>query len=173
MISVEEARRIVMARIPYGEVSVVPLTNAMGGYAAVEVLAPHDHPLFDMSAVDGYAFAHDERVKEWAVVASIAAGEAYHGTVLLGSCVRIFTGAMLPRGTDTVVMQEKTRLDNGMLVILDEGIIRGANVRLPGSEMQQGGLAFKANSILSAGAIGFLAVTSLWSAFWRLPAFPC
>lgn len=157
MISVEEARRIVMARIPYGEVSVVPLTNAMGGYAAVEVLAPHDHPLFDMSAVDGYAFAHDERVKEWAVVASIAAGEAYHGTVLLGSCVRIFTGAMLPRGTDTVVMQEFVQTRAGRITHVDPKLTRESNVRRRAEQINQGDPILRQGTRIGPAVIGLLA----------------
>jgi molybdopterin molybdotransferase len=71
--------------------------------------------------------------------------------------MRIFTGAPLPANADTVVMQEKTNVNNGMLTILDANISRGANVRLPGSEIREGALALRANSVLKPGAIGFLA----------------
>ncbi|RZJ47085.1 MAG: molybdopterin molybdenumtransferase MoeA, partial [Chryseobacterium sp.] len=74
-----------------------------------------------------------------------------------GEATRIFTGAPLPENADTVVMQEKIRLENELLVVEDENLLEGMNVRPKGAEVKKGEVAMKKETYLSAAAIGFLA----------------
>jgi molybdopterin molybdotransferase len=87
----------------------------------------------------------------------MAAGSSETFILSPGNAVRIFTGAPVPTGADTVVMQEKTKIENEQLVIDDENIIQGSNVRLEGSEIKTGDLAIAKDSLLMPAAIGFLA----------------
>ena len=109
MISVEEAKALFMSKVPLQPAEVMPLRS--GCYAAKDVHAPLDHPLFDCSAVDGYAFAFDADLKEWSVVGEVPAGKVFTGELKRGECVRIFTGAMVPASADTAVMQEFVQRD--------------------------------------------------------------
>ena len=161
MISVEEARRIIMAHVPLKAPDTVSLADAFGAWSATDVFAPHDHPLFDMSAVDGYAFAFDPGVKEWTIDGTIAAGSSHVGQVRPGGCVRIFTGAMLPPGTDTVVMQEFVTVKGGRIMHGDDRLTRGANVRRKAEQVKQGEQMLPAGSLITPAVIGGLASVGL------------
>ncbi|MGB8195117.1 MAG: gephyrin-like molybdotransferase Glp, partial [Chitinophagaceae bacterium] len=135
------------------------LSLAAGKVLAEDIYSPIDIPAFDQSSMDGYAFSF----KDWKlnqsleVKGEIAAGSNPSAILLAGSAVRIFTGAAVPHGADTVVMQEKAKLQNDHLIIDDENIVRGANVRARGSEIKTGDLALAQDSLLTPAAIGFLA----------------
>jgi molybdopterin molybdotransferase len=108
--------------------------------------------------MDGYAF----RFNEWngetlSIAGEVQAGAASEISIALKNAVRIFTGAPLPSRLDTVVMQEKAVVKDGMLQIIDEDIKRGTNVRTKGSEMAKGSLALEKGILLTPGAIGFIA----------------
>lgn len=157
MISVNEARARLLAHTPRMPVAERPLMDALLHHAAVDVLAPHDHPLFDMSAMDGYAFAFDPGVTAWRVVGAVAAGDTFPRPLARGECVRIFTGAMLPPGADTVVMQERTRVEGGMMGHTDDRLRAGGNVRRRGEQLQRGDLVVPAGALLGASTVGLLA----------------
>jgi len=135
------------------------LSLAGGKVLAEDVYSTIDVPGFDQSSMDGYAFSF----KEWKsnqlleVKGEIAAGNIAIAALPPGCAVRIFTGAAVPPGADTVVMQEKTKIENDHLLIDDEAIIPGLNVRIRGAEIKAGELAVAKNSLLTPAAIGFLA----------------
>ncbi|MGV3638797.1 MAG: gephyrin-like molybdotransferase Glp [Flavobacteriales bacterium] len=157
MISVQEAIRRVMAQVPDAPVEEVRLADAGGAFLAADVSAPHDHPLFDMSAVDGYAFRFDPAITRRTVVAHAPAGSVQPADCAPGCCVRIFTGAMLPPGTDTVVMQEFTTRDDDAMVHADAKLVRGANVRRQADQVKQGEIILRQGDRLTPAAIGLLA----------------
>lgn len=157
MITVEEARRIVMAQVPCTEPDTVPLSEALNAFVAMEVRAPFDHPLFDMSAVDGYAFAFDPKVTHWSIERTISAGEAPAGRVGSTGCARIFTGAMLPPGTDSVVMQEFVTVQEGVMTHTDEHLVRGSNVRRKAEQVKQGEVILQPGALVTPAVIGGLA----------------
>ena len=111
---------------------------------AADVIAPIDLPPFDNSAVDGYAVRHadlgaaDET--KLAIVDRLTAGRAAARAVGAGEAIRIFTGAPMPQGADTVFMQEDVRVD-GAAVIVPPGLKRGANRRLAGEDVARGAVA--------------------------------
>ncbi|MBK8340676.1 MAG: molybdopterin molybdotransferase MoeA [Flavobacteriales bacterium] len=155
MITVEEAKRILMEHVPSLAADTVT-TERASGFLMKDVVAPYDHPLFDMSAVDGYAFAFGS-VNEWNVVGEIAAGEVRNEALRPGECVRIFTGAMVPMGADTVVMQEFVTRTADRILHSDGRLKVGSNVRLKGEQVRQGQVILHAGERLNAAAKGLLA----------------
>ncbi len=159
MLSYSQARELVHASTQQGDTELLPLNLAHGRILAQEVLAPMDHPFFDQTAVDGYAFCFADLQAGSAlrVVDSIRAGDAGERRLVTGECSRIFTGAPLPPGADTTVMQEHTRREGDTLYILDQGLRLGGNVRRAGEQIKAGELALAQGSLLKPAAIGFLA----------------
>ena len=160
MISVNEAKQIVLSQASSLPAVRQSLQNAAGKVIAEDIYAPIDIPAYAQSSMDGYAFSFTDWNKNKSfltIEGEMAAGSAEQFTVSPGNAARIFTGAAVPAGADTVVMQEKTKIENGQLIITDEGIAKGTNIRLKGSEIKSGELALARNSLLSPPAIGFLA----------------
>ncbi|QQS71903.1 MAG: molybdopterin molybdotransferase MoeA [Flavobacteriales bacterium] len=157
MIDVKEAKRRLMANVLVMPTEAVPLLNALGRFAVNDVVAPFDHPLFDCSAMDGYAFRFSEEVKAWTVVGEVPAGDAFSRGLQAGECVRIFTGAMMPEGADTVVMQELAQRSGEAMTHTDVKLKRGGNVRCKGEQLRTGDVALLKGTPLDAPAIGLLA----------------
>ncbi len=157
MISVAEAKHIILNNVTELKALTVSLLQAAGKVLASDVYATVDIPSFPQSAMDGYAFAFDDLQKELTIDGEMAAGSSSTIEVAAGKAIRIFTGAPVPAGADTVVMQEKVKTENGVLIIEDEKLQRNSNVRAVGSEIKAGELALAKGSLLTAAAIGFLA----------------
>jgi molybdopterin molybdotransferase len=162
LMRVEQALAQVTARIPpVAETDRVPLADADGRVLAHAVAAPIDLPVFDNSAVDGFAVAHADLVPGAAtalpVVGRIAAGQTAEHDAARGTAVRIFTGAPMPAGTDTVFMQEDVRLLADGRVELPSGLARGANRRAAGEDIARGDAALAAGRRLEPRDIALLA----------------
>lgn len=145
MMSVDEAVAIIASRVkPVGETEAVALVDADGRILSHDVAAPLPLPPFMNSAVDGYALsgtdlpASGERA--FPVAGRVQAG-APAQPALPGQAVRIFTGAPMPDGTDTVFMQEDVRIDDAGNVVLPSGLKTGANVRPAGEDIPRGHVA--------------------------------
>jgi molybdopterin molybdotransferase len=152
MLSVDEAVGIIAAKVTaVQEIESVPLVAADGRILARDIAAPLALPPFTNSAVDGYAVHGGDlpRGKEKAlpVKGRVAAGRAAQA-VKPGEAVRIFTGAPMPAGTDTVFMQEDVRVDDTGDVVLPAGLKVGANVRPAGEDIPQGHVALNAGQRL-------------------------
>lgn len=131
--------------------------QAAGRILAVSVNAPYPIPLHRNAAVDGYAFAHEELTgKPMAVSNRIAAGALNPPTLLAGTAVRIFTGAPMPDGADTVAMQEDCTRD-GDQVLLPRGLKAGANCRQAGEDLQTGDLVVPKGHCLKPADLAALA----------------
>ena len=159
MITVEEANKIIQQEVKPLKPLPVLLIDAAGLVLATGVYAAFDIPAFPQSSMDGYAFSFSGWKKNTAlkIAGEVAAGDEYTIAFSPQQAVRIFTGAAVPEGTDTVVMQEKATALNGELIITDDKLIEGGNVRRKGSEIKAGELALEAGTFLSPAAIGFLA----------------
>ena len=170
MLQLEEARRRVLAAIEPLPAEAVPLSGAVGRVLAETILAPLDLPLFDNSAMDGYAVraADLARARAEAPVAlrlagQVAAGETLAGGVSAGTCVRLFTGSPLPAEADAVVMQEDTRPspDAPGQVLFLETVKPWENLRLRGEDVKRGSPLVQAGERLTAGAAGLLAAVGI------------
>jgi molybdopterin molybdotransferase len=118
----------------------VPLAQAAGRVLAADVSARITQPPADVSAMDGYAVRADDVARTPAtlkVIGEVAAGHPFGKAVGTGEAARIFTGGVLPDGTDTVVIQENTRAQNDS-VIVESPAPRGKNVRRRGLDFKQG-----------------------------------
>lgn len=147
-------------------VDTVPLRQASQRVLADTLLAPLPLPGFANSAVDGYAVAFSmlasgqETVLP--VIGRVAAGAAYQGPSGCHGAIRIFTGAPMPEGYDTVFMQEDVRLiDEGAKVSLPQGLKSGANCRLAGEDVSQGAVALKAGVVLGPAELSLAAALGL------------
>ncbi len=157
MISVKEALEIIADNtLPLAPVF-IPLKQANGLVIAEDLFAPIDIPAFPQSGMDGYAFAFEEGKTSYQLNGEVPAGDNRSIEVTKGTAIRIFTGAPVPPGADTVVMQEKTKIIDGILHIQDENIKMGLNVRPRGAEIKEASLAIESGTKLNPVAIGFLA----------------
>lgn len=163
MISVAEAKQIIIENTMPFKPEIISLKDAAGMVLAKDVFSPLDIPVFHQSSMDGYAlsFAGWQLYKRLKIQGVVQAGLKYGELLPPQNAVRIFTGAVVPPGADTVVMQEKVNIDSstgteGELIIEDENLTAGSNVRLKGSEIKMGDLALAKDSILTPPAIGFL-----------------
>ena len=122
----------------------VPLAEAVGRILAEPIVALIDLPGFDNSAVDGFAVRFRDLAEGGTVLpvaGRVAAGQAAGSGAFDGAAMRIFTGAPLPTGFDTVFMQEDCRLDASGAVVLPGGLARGANARPRGEDVARGAVA--------------------------------
>ena len=149
MLSVEDAVALLASRLGVVEGSEsVHLVQADGRVLAQDVTAPLPLPPFTNSAVDGYALRGEDlpvgAEKTFPVVDWVQAGAAADHAAAPGRAIRIFTGAPMPAGADTVFMQEDVRIEEAGTVILPPGLKRGANVRPTGEDIAKGQVVLKA-----------------------------
>lgn len=155
-ISVDEARRVIAAHMRESKPVMVPLAEAAGLLSAQEVRSPIDVPAFDQSDRDGYAIRFADRNETLPVISELAAGPSAPRSLPPGSAMRIFTGAPIPEGADTVVMQERTKMIDGKLIIDHPEMVKGEFFRTRGSAMKAGSMAMPSGVLLNAPHIGFL-----------------
>lgn len=159
MISVEEARQRVLAAFAPLPAEIVGLAEGLGRVLAEDVAARLTQPWAAVSAMDGYA-VRAEDVAQVPVtltqVGAVPAGGSFAGTVGPGQCVRIFTGAPLPDGTDAIVIQENADAE-GDRVRVREGARQGRHVRPAGIDFAAGDVLLTAGRLLTARDIGLAA----------------
>jgi len=138
----------------------VSLENALGRVLAADLVAACDQPPFANAAMDGYALSGEELPREgerrFRVAAQMFAGAPVDVAFGRGECVRITTGAPLPRGADTVVIKENVRVD-GDVVVVAAGEHAGANVRPAGEDIRAGEQALRSGDTLTPARLGVLA----------------
>ena len=159
MISVSEAQKLITANSNIIETITVPLYEATGLVSAENMFSTINFPPFDQSAMDGYGFRLkdlDEN-KSLTITDEIPAGVFPTKPLLPNSAVRIFTGAPVPMGCNTIIMQEKVTVVNNQLYINDEQINIGANIRTKGFQTKIGDLVLESKTKITPGVIGYLA----------------
>ncbi|MGA7803117.1 gephyrin-like molybdotransferase Glp [Bradyrhizobium sp.] len=165
LMSVDEAVGIIVARVKaVCEVEAVSLIEADGRILAHDVAAPLPLPPFTNSAVDGYALPSGDLPqaleRAFPMSGRVQAGHAAQAAEP-GHAVRIFTGAPMPGGTDTVFMQEDIRVDEAGRVVVPPGLKAGANVRLAGEDIAAGDVALKAGTRLRPQDVALAAALGL------------
>jgi molybdopterin molybdotransferase len=157
MISVKEAKELINNTVGSLKSKRLPLTAAAGLVLGEDIQAITDIPNFRQSSMDGYAIRFEAGRSVFKLVGEMAAGSDKALEIRPDEAARIFTGAALPSGADTVVMQEKVALEDGQIRIEDRGVQAFQHVRERGAEIKSGALAMQAGTVLSPAAIGFLA----------------
>ena len=141
----------------------IETSDALGRVIDEKIAAPRNVPLSDNSAVDGYVFAHDSYAETggfFPIVTRIAAGNIEEITLPGGAAARIFTGATMPSGADTVAMQEDCETheqDGSQFVIIPDGLKKGANCRLAGEDVAEGAVLFESGHQIGPQDIAALA----------------
>ena len=158
LLPVAEAQQRLLALAPDRPVVQLTLRDAAGRWAARDVLAQRTQPSRDLSAMDGYAIRFDDMPGPWTVIGESAAGRPFPETVEVGQATRIFTGAALPQGTDTVLVQEEAGREDRTLTLTGEGPAhRGRNVRRRGLDFSQGDRLIAAGQRLTPARIAVAA----------------
>src|SRR5271170_4909562 len=165
LLPVADAERLIAERVtPVDGRETATLREATGRVLAQDIIAPVNVPPFDNSAVDGFAVRGDDldpgAEQRLTIVDRVAAGHAATQAVKAGQAIRIFTGAPMPAGADTVFMQEDCRLD-GDAVVVPPGLKRGANRRLAGEDMRAGAVALAAGRRLAVQHVALAAALGL------------
>jgi molybdopterin molybdotransferase len=166
MIEVEAAQQRILSLVNPLPGEVVALDGAVGRILAEEAVAPIDLPVFDNSAMDGYAVRTDDLAKAdrdhpvtLRVLGKVAAGGISDVEVIPGTCVRLFTGSPLPAGADAVVMQEEVKVSVAQHdhVLFVENAKAWENVRFRGEDLKRGSLVARSGECLTVGRIAVLA----------------
>lgn len=193
MINVKEAQEQILNNACLSEAEEVALNNAHGRVLAEDIQAPVSHPLFDQSAMDGYALRFNDLMNDsgaegvlLTITGEIQAGDHPNIKLKEGEAIRIFTGAPIPEGTDTVIMQEHVELtcpasadrqetgrQNGSSIQINLDLLRlkkGANIRRQGEQILKGAIALSKGTMLNPAGIGFLASLGIGMvSVFRLP----
>src|SRR6476620_2454845 len=140
MISVSEAKKIISENVTALIPVSLSLHQTAGLTLAEDIYATMDIPGFPQSSMDGYAFSFEgwKRSGKLKIIGEVAAGSREELILQTENAVRIFTGAAVPAGADTVVMQEKVKTINGELIIEDQNLQAGNSVRPKASEVKAG-----------------------------------
>lgn len=162
LMGVDEAAALIQARVPPVAASeAVALHEARGRVLAGPLVAPGPLPPFFNSAVDGYAFAHQGSAALRLTLSGRVAAGAAAPPLPPGTAMRIFTGAPMPEGADTVMMQEDATLEGDDTLLLPAGLKRGANCRPAGEDVAHGDTALPAGTRLGPAEIGLAAALGL------------
>jgi len=160
---VDKARALIRAFLtPVSATERVHVRNALDRVLAEDVMSPLDVPGHDNSAMDGWAVRFADLATEGETtltrIGESFAGRPYAGTVLPGSAVRIFTGAVMPVGADTVVMQERASEHAGNVTIAAGAVTKaGQNRRFAGEDLKRGQVVFHAGQPVRPAELGMLA----------------
>ncbi|MEM7377916.1 MAG: gephyrin-like molybdotransferase Glp, partial [Pseudomonadota bacterium] len=158
---VSTARAAMLAGMaPVSGVDTISLPDAVGRVLAEDVVAPIDVPGHDNSAMDGFALRSADLPRggpaRFTIVGESWAGRPCEHAVHAGQAVKVATGAVMPSGADTVVIQERVRVAGDVLHVLD-GERAGANVRAAGEDTRAGEVALAEGTRLMPPEIGYLA----------------
>lgn len=166
VLSVRDAiRQAVDLATPITDSEFVPLPDAPGRVLATDITAPIDLPRFDNSAMDGYAIRSADLVGDgpWTLTITdlIAAGDAGDMEIGPGEAARILTGAPIPPGADTVIMQERTTIVGVSSVRLHDRPNPGANIRRRGEDVSRGSALLPRGTLLQPQHLALLAAAGV------------
>jgi molybdopterin molybdotransferase len=155
---VAKARKFIQQFLdPVSASETLALRESLGRVLAVDITSPANVPNYDNSAMDGYALkASDIAASRLLIVGTAFAGKAFDGVVENGQCVRIMTGALMPKGTDTVVVQEKVVVD-GEFITMSEAPKPHANVRYAGEDLKLGQAVLATGHLMRPADLGLIA----------------
>jgi len=155
---VDKAREAILACLsPITETEKVPVREALGRVLAQDIVPQINVPSHDNSAMDGYAVRFSDLEKQpLKEIGAALAGKPFQGRLGAGECVRIMTGAVMPPGADTVVIQEVVKKD-GDRVTIPAGQKKAQNVRYAGEDLKVGAPVLRSGKLLKPAEIGLIA----------------
>ena len=154
---VDKAREAILACLAQKQkVEKLPVRKALGRVLAEDIVPRINVPAHDNSAMDGYAVRFSDVHLPLEEIGTALAGKPFQGRVGEAQCVRIMTGAVMPQGTDTVVIQEVIQRDNGKILI-PKGQKKSQNVRYAGEDLRVGEPVLRSGKFLRPAEIGLIA----------------
>jgi molybdopterin molybdotransferase len=156
LMPVDEALSRILATAKTMPSENLALGKSLGRVLAHDIVAKRDQPPFQSSAMDGYALRHADIAAPLMLIGVSAAGHAFKGQVKAGQAVRILTGAPLPKGADTIAIQENTQFEDGRLIVLEYTAL-GRNIRPQGLDFRKSDVLIPAATVLNARDIGLAA----------------
>ena len=156
-VAVSKAKELLKGLAISPKSQMIPLSQAVGKFTSSPIFAPMNVPSFDNSGMDGYAFAWDDLGESRKLAQVVQAGAHPDFTLEKGTAVRIFTGAPVPDGADTVVQQEWVTVVGDTVFFELEKLVKGMHVRKAGSQCQEGELILNSGTQVTPGTIGLLA----------------
>jgi molybdopterin molybdotransferase len=153
LLAVEEAQARLLALRPPLAPETIAFSEALGLYLSQDIAAERDQPAAALSAMDGYAIRFDDLPGPWRISGEVAAGAAPSAPLGAGEAVRIFTGAMLPEGADTVLIQENAAADGATLTLTGDAPARGQHIRPRASDFAASDRLLAGGTRLTPGAI--------------------
>jgi molybdopterin molybdotransferase len=157
LFSVAEARAAMLALVRPLAMETVPLPAALGRVLAQNIIASRDQPPFAASAMDGYAVRSVDTPGRLRLIGESAAGRGFEGRCETGTAVRISTGAAMPEGADTVVIQEDVRRDGDSITVAAVAVNR--NIRARACDFSAGALLLSAGRRLDGVALSLVAAS--------------
>lgn len=159
LLPIADAQARLLALADRTPVERVRLAEAIGRWAAEPVVARRTQPETDLSAMDGYALRFADLPGPWTVIGESAAGAGFSGSVTPGAAVRIFTGAPMPPGADTVLIQEEAAREGDRLMLAGEGpAYPGRNTRRRGLDFAEGETLIATGERLTPARIALAAI---------------
>lgn len=144
--------RLLALASPLTPENVVP-EAALGRYLAQDICAARTQPAADLSAMDGYALCGPDLSGPWEIIGESAAGHPFAGMVGAGQAVRISTGALIPSGTDTILLQEDTAREGPCLILTGDRPETGRHIRRAGFDFSSGEILLTAGTRITPAAI--------------------
>lgn len=141
---------------PVIEIETLPLLESLGRVLAETIVSPCNVPNHDNSAMDGFAFRHQDGAKPLTVIGTALAGQPFHGELQQGECIKIMTGGVVPASADCVVMQERTTVQQHTLTIT-ELPKAGANIRRAGEDLALGQTVLPQGHCMTPADLGLVA----------------
>ena len=159
LMPVDEALARVLSAGKVLGTELIKLDDVIGRVLAKDIKAKRDQPPFQSSAMDGYAVRHGDMSVPLTLVGVSAAGHAFKGTVKKGQAVRILTGAPLPSGADTIVIQENVSVDSKIIVVREAPAL-GRNIRPQGLDFKKNDILIAAGTRIATRDIGLMAAAN-------------
>ena len=161
--TVDQARDAVLAKmLPLRRTESIGLHAALGRVTANDIVATHNIPTFQNSAMDGFAVRYEDTIdrNRFSVAGTSLAGHPFAGEIPHGSVVKITTGAQLPPAADTIIIVENTSAE-GDHIIINKAPIKNQYVRNPGDDIKQGEVLVAKQKQLGAADLGLLAAQGI------------
>jgi len=155
--SVNQARQFIQQFLsPVSATEILPIRESLGRVLSADIISPNNVPNYNNSAMDGFAFKYSEGVKIIKIIGTAFAGKPFNGEIKAGECVKIMTGAILPAGADSVVMQEHVVIKGESITLLRD-IKPGANVRMAGEDLSLGQVVLARGHLMRPADLGLVA----------------
>lgn len=159
--SVNQARQFIQQFLsPVSATEIMPIRESLGRVLSADIISPNNVPNYNNSAMDGFAFKYSEGVKIIKIIGTAFAGKPFNGEIKAGECVKIMTGAILPAGADSVVMQEHVVIKGESITLLRD-IKSGANVRMAGEDLSLGQIVLARGHLMRPADLGLVASLGL------------